>query len=98
MTVPLVLWVYVGLLLVGGLIGFIKAKSRVSLIMSAIFAAALAACAARLVAGRVVPGALLGALLVVFLIRVIKTRKFMPAGLMLVLTGVTLTVICCLKD
>ena len=85
----IVLWIYIGLLLVGGLIGFLKAKSRVSLIMSAIFAAALAACASGLIPQRTVPEALLAALFVVFLIRVLKTRKFMPAGLMLLLTVAT---------
>ena len=36
-----VLWVYIVLLLVGGLIGFFKAKSKVSLISSSVFAAVL---------------------------------------------------------
>ena len=36
-----VLWVYIVLLLVGGLIGFFKGKSKVSLITSAVFAALL---------------------------------------------------------
>ena len=36
-----VLWVYILLLLVGGLIGFFKGKSKVSLISSAVFAALL---------------------------------------------------------
>ena len=35
-----VLWVYIVLLLIGGLIGFFKGKSKVSLIMSSAFAAA----------------------------------------------------------
>lgn len=89
-----VLWIYIVLLLVGGLIGFLKAKSPVSLIMSAAFAAALVLCA--------VPGVfevgfrrnlaniLMAALLVVFSLRLAKTKKFMPAGLMLVLTIVAL--------
>jgi len=41
----LVLWIYIVLLLVGGLIGFLKAGSKVSLITSAGFAAALAVAA-----------------------------------------------------
>ena len=36
-----VLWIYIVLLLVGGLIGFLKAGSKVSLISSSVFAAAL---------------------------------------------------------
>ena len=36
-----VLWVYIVLLLIGGLIGFLKAKIKVSLISSSIFAALL---------------------------------------------------------
>ena len=36
-----ILWVYIILLLVGGMIGFFKGKSKVSLITSAVFAAVL---------------------------------------------------------
>ena len=44
-----VLWIYIVLLVIGGLIGFLKANSRVSLIMSVAFAAALSLCAAGVV-------------------------------------------------
>jgi uncharacterized membrane protein (UPF0136 family) len=89
-----VLWIYIVLLLVGGLIGFYKANSKISLITSAVFAALLILTA--------VPGifergfaqgltnTILTVLLVVFAIRLAKTRKFMPSGLMLVLTILTL--------
>jgi uncharacterized membrane protein (UPF0136 family) len=92
-----VLWIYIVLLLVGGLIGFYKAKSKVSLISAAAFAALLALLA--------VPGiferkfahgaanVLLAALLVVFAIRLIKTKKFMPSGLMLVSTVLMLVLL-----
>src|SRR5437762_539521 len=85
-----VLWIYIVLLLVGGLIGFLKAKSKVSLITSAVFAAILILTA--------IPGILefslrgklaniiMALLLVVFAIRLAKTKKFMPGGLMLVVT------------
>jgi uncharacterized membrane protein (UPF0136 family) len=86
----LVLWVYIVLLVIGGLIGFLKAKSRVSLIMSVSFAALLSLCAARIVFQYYVADILLAALLVVFAIRLTKTRKFMPSGLMLILTLVAL--------
>jgi len=89
-----VLWVYIVLLLVGGLIGFLKAKSKVSLTTSAIFAALLVLSA---VPGMLDPAfannlanILMAILLVVFAIRLSKTKKFMPSGLMLVLTIVVL--------
>jgi uncharacterized membrane protein (UPF0136 family) len=85
-----VLWIYIVLLVIGGLIGFLKAKSQVSLIMSVAFAAALSLCAAGIVFQPYMANVLLGALLVVFAVRLIKTHKFMPAGLMLVLTIVAL--------
>lgn len=81
-----VLWIYIVLLVIGGLIGFLKAKSRVSLIMSVSFAALLALCAAGVVFMPYVADILLAALLVVFAIRLSKTKKFMPSGLMLILT------------
>ena len=85
-----ILWIYIVLLVVGGLIGFFKAKSQVSLIMSVGFAAALAVCAvnglldAKLARG--LADVLMIALLVVFAIRLAKTKKFMPAGMMLLVT------------
>lgn len=82
----LILWIYIILLVIGGLIGFLKAKSNVSLIMSVSFAALLALCAAGIVFQYYVADILLAALLVVFAIRLSKTKKFMPAGMMLLLT------------
>ena len=85
-----VLWIYIILLVVGGLIGFLKGKSKVSLIMSVSFAAALSLCAAGIIFQPYVADILLAALLVVFAIRLTKTHKFMPAGLLLILTLATL--------
>ena len=45
MTPNTVLWIYIALLVAGGLIGFLKAKSKMSLIMSLAFAVPLALCA-----------------------------------------------------
>lgn len=85
-----VLWVYIILLLIGGMIGFLKGKSKVSLITSVAFAVILIIAA--------VPGILdpslrgnvinivMALLLIVFAVRLGKTRKFMPSGLMLVIT------------
>ncbi len=81
-----VLWVYIVLLVVGGMIGFLKAGSKISLIMSVSFAAALSLCAARIIFQPNVADILLAALLVVFAMRLAKTKKFMPAGMMLILT------------
>lgn len=85
-----VLWIYIVLLVVGGLIGFLKAKSKVSLIMSVSFAALLTLCAAGIIFQYYVADILLAALLVVFALRLAKTKKFMPSGLMLILTLVAL--------
>ena len=85
-----VLWIYIVLLLIGGLIGFYKGRSQVSLIMSVLFAGALVVC---LLPGVFQPGfahntvnVLLTALVVVFAIRLAKTKKFMPAGMMFAIT------------
>ena len=94
MNSPTVLWIYIVLLLVGGLIGFLKAGSKVSLITSAVAAAALILTA---IPGLLGPGlargladVIMAALLVVFAIRLAKTKKLMPSGLMLVITVVAL--------
>lgn len=90
MTSNTILWIYIVLLLVGGLIGFLKAGSKVSLIMSAAFAALLVICTipTLLQAGarRTIVDVIMAILLVVFALRLAKTKKFMPSGLMLVVT------------
>ena len=85
-----VLWIYIILLLAGGLIGFLKAKSKVSLIMSAVFAALLVLTTLRGIFqpafARDLANVLMALLIVVFAVRLAKTKKFMPSGLMLVVT------------
>jgi uncharacterized membrane protein (UPF0136 family) len=81
-----VLWIYIVLLVAGGLFGYFKAGSKPSLFASLGFAAALSLCALNLVFQRQVADVLLIALLLVFGVRLAKTRKFMPSGLMIVLT------------
>ncbi|MGO8838450.1 MAG: TMEM14 family protein [Limisphaerales bacterium] len=97
-----VLWIYIVLLLVGGLIGFFKAKSRVSLISSSVFAALLVlATIPKLFDpkfGLGLVNVILAALLVVFAVRLARTKKFMPSGLMLVLTVLTLALRNIFKD
>ncbi len=85
-----ILWIYIVLLLVGGLIGFFKAKSKISLLTSAVSAALLVLTTLHTVFQpgfrRAAAEIIMAALLVVFAIRLTKTKKFMPSGLMLVLT------------
>jgi len=90
-----ILWIYIVLLVVGGLIGFFKGKSQVSLIMSVTFAAGLVLAAVPNFLDnnfrRTLANLLMAALLVVFGLRLAKTKKFMPAGMMLIATLVALT-------
>lgn len=81
-----VLWIYIVLLLVGGLIGFFKAGSKVSLISSSVSAAILILCAANIIFYPYVADIVMALLLVVFAMRLAKTKKFMPSGLMLIVT------------
>jgi uncharacterized membrane protein (UPF0136 family) len=92
-NVSIILWVYIVLLILGGLMGFIKAKSKISLITSAIFAALLALCALGIIRPFYIADILVGMLLLVFGIRFAKGRKFMPSGLMLVLSAAMLAVL-----
>jgi uncharacterized membrane protein (UPF0136 family) len=89
-----VLWIYIILLLIGGMIGFFKGKSKVSLITSTVFAVLLVLTllpgVLRLRFANNLANILLLVLLVVFAIRLAKTKKFMPSGLMLIATIVAL--------
>jgi uncharacterized membrane protein (UPF0136 family) len=92
-----VLWAYIILLLAGGLIGFFKGKSKVSLVTSAVFAALLVLTTLR---GVFQPGFALGLanvtlvlLLLVFAVRLGKTKKFVPSGLILVATVLVLALL-----
>ncbi len=70
--------------------GFIKGKSKVSLIASVAFAIPLALCALGTIKQPIVPKILIGLLLVVFGMRLAKTKKFMPSGMMLVISALAL--------
>src|SRR5687767_8256062 len=85
-----VLWVYIILLVAGGLVGFFKAKSKASLIASCSFAAVLILCAIGVIFKPYVADIVLAILLVFFAWRLSKSKKFMPNGLMLILTVVAL--------
>ncbi|HRI15729.1 MAG TPA: TMEM14 family protein [Verrucomicrobiota bacterium] len=87
-----VVWIYVALLLAGGIFGFVKAGSRASLIASTISAALLGLAAAG-VLPFVTVWIVLGALLAVFAMRLAKTKKFMPAGMLLIVTLLVLAAV-----
>ncbi|HUA37277.1 MAG TPA: TMEM14 family protein [Candidatus Sulfopaludibacter sp.] len=86
----LIFWVYIVLLLLGGLFGFYQGKSKISLITSAVAAALLVLTTLRSVFqpafARDLANVVMVILLVVFAIRLAKTKKFMPGGLMLLVT------------
>ena len=95
MSAPIIMsFVYGALSILGGIIGFAQASSKVSLISGAVTGVLL------LIAGfglmQAQPWALWVAiavtalLVIVFIGRLVKTRKFMPAGLMVIVGIATL--------
>jgi uncharacterized membrane protein (UPF0136 family) len=77
------------LVLVGGIMGFVKGKSKASLIAGVSSAGLLFWCA--LTAHGHSQNGIMRALLVIavlegiFVVRLVKTKKFMPSGMMLIL-------------
>lgn len=88
----IVFWSYVALLVAGGVMGFVKAGSRASLIASGSLAAALAV-AAFAGAAPVVLAAILAAIGLYFASRYAKSRKLMPGGVFCVLSLATAAVV-----
>lgn len=76
------LWIFITLLVAGGLMGFLKAKSKASLIASIGSAIPLAFVALGRLPGSVAVGVLI-VLQAVFFMRLRKTGKFMPSGMLL---------------
>lgn len=90
MTAPIiVLWVYIVLLEAGGLVGFLKAGSKASLIASSVFAVPLILAALGILPAVVADG-VLGVLLGYMGFKFAKSKKFMPSGLMAILSAVAL--------
>jgi len=85
MNAHYILWVYIVLLVAGGLMGLIKGGSTISLITSVAFAIPLILCNLDIIPFRYSTWILI-ALLVVFAWRLTKSKKFMPGGLLLLLT------------
>ena len=92
MTPNTVLWIYIVFLLAGGLMGFIKAGSKASLIASTLFAVPLILCTSEVHVLTItfLADIILGVLLVYFTMKFAKGKKFMPGGLMALLSAVAL--------
>ncbi|MFB8797541.1 MAG: TMEM14 family protein [Microcoleus sp.] len=75
------------LTLIGGIMGYVKAKSQASLISGLVSGSLLIfAGTAQLMGqswGLILAAAISAALVIVFILRLVKTRKFMPAGLLI---------------
>lgn len=81
----IIVWGYIGLLLVGGLMGFLKAKSRASLIASSSIAAILTGLL--LFGVSAIPMAVvLFVLAAYFASRYVRSRKLMPGGIFAVIS------------
>lgn len=82
-NIALIVWLYAAFILAGGIMGWLKAKSRPSLVAGIVFGIALMVAAYRFTApgGAVVALGLSLVLMVFFGYRLAKTRKLMPAGM-----------------
>ena len=89
MTLKIILWIYIALLVGGGMMGLIKGGSKISLITSVAFAVPLILCEFAVIQFQYARWILL-ALLVVFSWRFSQSKKFMPSGLLVMLTLGTL--------
>lgn len=82
--------VYALLVALGGVVGYLKAQSKMSLISGLVSGAALLAtwfvAQTTQTTGLALATVIAAVLLIVFISRLIRTRKFMPAGLMIFLS------------
>jgi uncharacterized membrane protein (UPF0136 family) len=95
-----ILWIYIVLLVIGGLIGFLKAKSKISLITSILFAVILGFVAVdqpKPIFSVEWSWGILSFLALIFFIRLLRTKKFMPSGMMLLITAVAIIAMVWLK-
>jgi uncharacterized membrane protein (UPF0136 family) len=84
--------IYGGLVILGGVLGFLKAHSKVSLVSGLIFGGVLVWCGWLLRAGDNREALSMATLLAVtllalFAVRFLNHRKFMPAGLLAILSA-----------
>jgi len=82
----LALIIYGVVAIIGGIIGFVKSQSKVSIISGTISGVGLliaGAAAQNQEWGKIAGMAIASLLVIIFMVRLIKTKKFMPAGLMI---------------
>jgi len=91
-SLHLILWICIGFLIVGGLMGLIKGGSTISLITSVAFAIPLILCNVGMIEFKFATWILI-ALLVVFAWRLTRSKKFMPGGMLLLLTITTVALL-----
>lgn len=95
-TMAMVVWGYAVLMATGGVIGYVKVHSKASLISGVGFGLLLLASGYGVWEGSrdsLGASAVIAALLVIlFAIRVVKTRKLVPAGVLAVLSVLTLVI------
>lgn len=85
MTAHGILWIYIVLLIGGGIMGLVKGGSKISLITAVAFAIPLILCEFDIIRFHYALWILI-VLLAVFAWRFSQSKKFMPGGLLLVLT------------
>ncbi len=75
------------LTLIGGIMGYVKAKSQASLISGLVSGSLLILAGIAALMGQswglILAAAISAALVIVFIVRLVKTRKFMPAGMLI---------------
>ncbi len=85
------------LMLVGGIMGYVKAQSKASLISGVGSAVILAICFAVTLSnasyGFVGAAATTAILEFVFAVRLAKTKKFMPSGMLLIVNGIVMAIV-----
>ena len=88
-----IILVYGCLVALGGILGYLKAKSNMSLISGLVSGVALLAtwffARTTPTTGLGLATLIAGILLIIFIVRFVRTRKFMPAGLMMILSLVS---------
>ena len=96
-TTAIIVWVYGALVLAGGAMGWAKAKSKPSLISGIVFGVALGFFGYGIYQGHTsdirVAAAIAGLLGVIMGIRFAKSKKFMPAGLVAILSVVVVALL-----